>query len=55
VTYIVNVWELQEYTLDVTHFGVTLVWVTANSVWAFVSYRSVLLQLQRSQHVALIE
>ncbi len=28
---------LQDYTLDVVHFGVTLLWVVANSVWGFVS------------------
>lgn len=28
---------LQDYTLDAVHFGVTLLWVVANSVWAFVS------------------
>ena len=28
----------QDYTLDVVHFGVTLLWVIANSVWGFVSF-----------------
>ena len=28
----------QDYAVDVVHFAVTLLWVFANSVWAFVSF-----------------